>query len=331
MDASHRISSSARPWAYTFLAVRISASNHQAPDSGRLGELRRLIARHAARGETTAIDGVLVSVATEPREPTASSSGTVMALIAQGTKRLACGGRIHEYTAGQYLVASIDLPITGHYSRASRERRALGFGLVLRSSRIAALLLDAEPSDRSREPARVAPPALGTAGASEELLDAAIRMLRLLDDPADQSILAPMIEREILWRLLRGALGETVRQAGLADSSLTSISEAVRWLTDHYDQPFRVAELARACSMSASAFHRTFQAVTASSPLQFQKQIRLQKARLMLMADTDVATAGYRVGYDSASQFSREYRRQFGLPPGRDARRLRAARVPAAA
>lgn len=300
--------------------------NQGAPDSGRLSELRRLIARHAARGETTAIDGVLVSSATESGEPEAASSGTVMALVAQGTKRLACGSRVHEYTAGQYLVASVDLPISGHYSQASPERPALGFGLVLRPARIAALLLEAGPV----APTRVVTPALGVADASDELLDAAIRMLRLLDDPADQDILAPMIEREILWRLLRGPLGETVRQAGLADSSLTSISEAVRWITDHYNEPLRVAELARACSMSTSAFHRNFQAVTASSPLQFQKQIRLHKARLMLMADSDVATTGHRVGYDSVSQFSREYRRQFGLPPGRDATRLRADRAVAA-
>jgi AraC-like DNA-binding protein len=306
-------------------------SNLDASDSARLTELRRLITRHAAQDDWTAIDGVLVSMATEAGEPAASSSGTVMALIAQGTKRLACGGRIHEYGAGQYLVASIDLPITGHYSQASPERPALGFGLVLRPDRIASLLLDTGVVASAAELPRRIPSALGVADATDELLDGAIRMLRLLDDPADRTILAPMIEREILWRLLRGPLGEAVRQAGTADSSLTSISRAVRWITEHYDEPFRVADLARGCSMSTSAFHRNFHAVTASSPLQFQKQIRLQKARLMLMADADVATAGHRVGYDNPSQFSREYRRQFGLPPGQDARRLRAGRPSAAA
>ena len=308
-----------------------AARNQETSEAARLCELRQLIARHATPDGSTAIDGVLVSAATEPREPAASSSGTVMALIAQGTKRLACGSRVYEYTAGQYLVASIDLPITGHYSQASPERPALGFGLVLRPDRIASLLLDAGPNGSLAGPAHVVPPALGVADAPDELLDAAVRMLCLLDDPADHAILAPMIEREILWRLLRGPLGETVRQTALADSSLTSISQAVRWITDHYNEPFRVADLARACSMSTSAFHRNFQAVTASSPLQFQKQIRLHKARLMLIADTDVATAGYRVGYDNPSQFSREYRRQFGLPPGRDVRRLRTDRAPAAA
>jgi AraC-like DNA-binding protein len=166
---------------------------------------------------------------------------------------------------------------------------------------------------------------LGVSDASPELLDAVIRMLRLLDNPDDRRVLAPMIEREILWRLIAGPMGETVRQIGLADSSLTHISRAVRWITEHYSESFLVDDLARSCGMSTSAFHRNFQAVTGFSPIQFQKKIRLQRSRLMLISGADdVATVGYRVGYDSASQFSREYRRQFGLPPGRDAMRLRA-------
>jgi transcriptional regulator GlxA family with amidase domain len=149
-------------------------------------------------------------------------------------------------------------------------------------------------------------------------------MLRLLDRPGDREVLAPMIEREILWRLIDGPLGQSVHQIGLADSSLTHVSRAVRWISEHFDTPFRVEELARSCSMSTSAFHRNFHAVTALSPIQFQKQIRLQKSRLLLLTGVDdVATVGYRVGYDSTSQFSREYRRQFGLPPGRDAARAR--------
>ncbi len=288
-------------------------------------ELRALIARHARADETTAIDGVLLSALGRPGEPQASTSGTVMALIAQGAKRLAIGDRVFDYRPGQYLVASVDLPITGHYTHASADEPALGFGLILRPSAIASLLLEA---DAGPEPARPAPaPAgIGVADASPELLDAVVRMVRLLDSPGDRDILAPMIEREILWRLITGPLGQSVRQIGLADSSLTHVSRAVRWISEHYDKPFRVEDLARSCGMSTSAFHRNFHAVTALSPIQFQKQIRLQKSRLLLLNGADdVATAGYRVGYESASQFSREYRRQFGLPPGRDAARLRAA------
>ena len=294
---------------------------------GPNAELKALIARHARADETTAIDGVLLSALGRPGEPQASTSGTVMALIAQGAKRLAIGDRVFDYRPGQYLVASVDLPITGHYTHASADEPALGFGLILRPSAIATLLLEA---DAGLEPARAAPaPAgIGVADASPELLDAVVRMVRLLDCPGDRDILAPMIEREILWRLITGPLGQSVRQIGLADSSLTYVSRAVRWISEHYDKPFRVEDLARSCGMSTSAFHRNFHAVTALSPIQFQKQIRLQKSRLLLLTGADdVATVGYRVGYDSASQFSREYRRQFGLPPGRDAARLRAGAV----
>jgi AraC-like DNA-binding protein len=296
---------------------------------GLIAELRALIARHARPDETTAIDGVLLSAAGRPGEPRASTSGTVMAIIAQGAKRLAIGDRVYDYRPGQYLVASVDLPITGHYTHASADEPALGFGLVLRPSAIASLVLDADagPASGPSRSARHAPPGLGVADASPELLDAVVRMVRLLDSPGDRDILAPMIEREILWRLINGPLGESVRQIGLSDSSLTHVSRAVRWITEHYDKPFRVEELARSCGMSTSAFHRNFQAVTALSPIQFQKQIRLQKSRLLLLTATDdVATVGYRVGYDSTSQFSREYRRQFGLPPGRDAARVRSER-----
>ena len=294
-----------------------------------LAELRALIVRHARPDETTAIDGVLLSAAGRPGEPEASTTGTVMALIAQGAKRLAIGDRVYDYRPGQYLVASVDLPITGHYTHAAADKPALGFGLIFRPSAIASLVLDGNATPESPPPRRArlaaAPAGLGVAEASPELLDAVVRMVRLLDSPRDREVLAPMIEREVLWRLINGPLGEGVRQIGLADSSLTHVSRAVRWITEHYNKPFRVEDLARSCGMSTSAFHRNFQAVTALSPIQFQKQIRLQESRLLLLTGADdVATVGYRVGYDSTSQFSREYRRQFGLPPARDAAHLRA-------
>jgi AraC-like DNA-binding protein len=174
--------------------------------------------------------------------------------------------------------------------------------------------------------ASAVPPALAVADADADLLDAVIRMVRLLDNPRDRAVLAPMCEREILWRLLTGPLGETLGQIGIADSCTTSISRAVRWITEHYAEPFRVDELARSCGLSTSAFHRKFQGVTALSPIQFQKHIRLHQARLLLISGADdVATAAHRVGYDSTTQFNREYRRHFGAPPGRDAARLRGA------
>jgi transcriptional regulator GlxA family with amidase domain len=165
--------------------------------------------------------------------------------------------------------------------------------------------------------------------ADDELLDAVVRMVRLLDRPDDRAVLAPMVEREILWRLLTGPVGPGLAQIGIADSGTSQVSRAVRWITEHYDEPFRVEDLADSCGLSPSAFHRKFQSVTALSPIQFQKHLRLHQARLLLMTGSpDVASVAHRVGYDSATQFNREYRRAFGAPPGRDAARLRDADDP---
>ncbi|WP_422772110.1 AraC family transcriptional regulator [Plantactinospora sp. WMMC1484] len=288
-----------------------------------LDDLRVLLARHARPDWATAIDGVLVGRAERAQESSTSMSGTVLALIAQGAKTLALGDRVYEYRAGQYLIASVDLPVTGHYTEASPERPALGFGLVLEPSAIAELLLEAPPGSLPRDAAG-APSAMAVSDAPVELVDAAVRMLRLLERPRDIPVLAPLIKREILWRLITGEQGAAVRQLGLASSSVAHVSRAVRWIRDNYRESFRVEDVAQMSGMSASAFYRNFQSVTAMSPIQFQKQIRLQQARLLLATNPDDVTGvGRRVGYDSPSQFSREYRRQFGVPPSQDATRLR--------
>lgn len=287
-----------------------------------LAELQTLLARHARPDMTTAIDGVLIAKVEKQTTPSTSMSGTVLALIAQGAKRLALGDCIYEYRAGQYLVASVDLPLTGHFTEASPQLPALGFGLTLESAAIAELLLAAEPGVIPRAIGHT-PRGIAVSDASEELLDAVIRLLRLLDRPQDIRTLAPLIKQEILWRLITGDQGAIVRQLGLADSNLTYIAGAVRWIRDHYMQPFHVDDLARMAGMSTSAFYRHFQAVTAMSPIQFQKQIRLQEARLLLATHpTDVTSVAYRVGYSSPSQFSREYRRQFEVSPSQDAAHL---------
>lgn len=294
-----------------------------------LTELRTLLARHARPDGTTAIDGVLISKVEESTPPHPSMTGTVMALIAQGAKRLALGDRVYEYRAGQYLIASIDMPVTGNFTQASPELPALGFGLILHPATVAELLLGAGPGDLP-PPTTGAPSGMAVCDAPDELVDAAVRLLRLLDRPGDITVLAPLIKREILWRLITGEQGALVRQLGLADSNLTYVARAVRWIRDHFAQSFRVEDVAQLAGMSVSAFHRNFHAVTAMSPIQFQKQIRLQEARLLLATNpNDVTGIAYRVGYDSPSQFSREYRRQFGAPPSQDALRLRADPVPA--
>ncbi|KDN23071.1 AraC family transcriptional regulator [Amycolatopsis rifamycinica] len=283
-----------------------------------LDELRDRVARHAHGDLRTPVPGLLLSKV-ETSEPHHSLAEPLLVVMAQGGKRLLLGEQVHEYRAGQYLLVGTDLPVTGHFVGATPRTPALGLGLALRPAAIAPLLLEAPPGAPPASPI-----AIGDAG--PELLDAAVRLLRLLDHPSDVPVLAPLIEREILWRLLTGPHGGLVRRIGLADSGAAHVGRAIRWIRDNYAEPMRIEELARLSGLSASAFHRQFRAATALSPLQFQKRIRLQEARSLLLADAgDVAGVGHLVGYDSPSQFNREYRRLFGAPPGQDAARLREA------
>lgn len=285
-----------------------------------LAEIRDRIAAHAGPDPRTPVPGLLVSKV-ETSENDYSLTAPLLVVMAQGGKRLMLGDRTYEYRAGQCLVVSADLPVTGHFIDASRKNPALGVGIELRAAAIAPLLLEA-PAHRFT---RTGPPTIATGDADDDLLDAVARMLRLLDRPADVQVMAPLIEREILWRLLTGEHGGTIRQIGLTDSGLSHVNRAIKWIRENYASPLRIPALASLAGMSPSAFHRHFREVTTMSPLQFQKRIRLQEARSLLLARPgDVAGVGHVVGYDSPSQFNREYRRLFGAPPGQDAARLRA-------
>ena len=288
----------------------------------RIEELRELIDRHAEPDMSTPIPGIMIA-RHDISSHEQTMSGAVMALVAQGAKRIALGDRVYEYGPGQYLVASIDLPVTGQFLDASPDHPALGFGFVLDPMTVADLLLQAG-SDGVRHGYGPPPSSMLVSDAPAAMMDAVLRLLRLLDSPRDVPVLAPLIKREILWRLIVGEQGSAVRQLGLADSHLSHISRAVRWIREHYARSFRVEDVADFVGMSASAFYRNFQAVTAMSPIQFQKQIRLQEARLLLATHpNDVTGVGFKVGYESASQFSREYRRHFGTAPSQDALSLR--------
>lgn len=283
-----------------------------------LDEIRGIIAARARPDLRTAIPGLLLSKV-GGAEPDHSLTQPLLVVMAQGGKRLLLGDQVFEYRAGQCLIVTTDLPVTGHFLDTRPETPSLALGLTLRPTAIAPLLLDTPAGRWSRTTS--ATPALATGPAGPELLDALARMMRLLDHPDDARVLAPLIEREILWRLLTGPHAAMVRQIGTADSSLTHISRTIRWMRDNYSEPMRIEDLARLAGMSPSAFHRHFRAVTAMSPLQFQKRIRLQEARSLLTGRAgDVAGVGHLVGYDSPSQFNREYRRLFGVPPGHDTR-----------
>jgi AraC-like DNA-binding protein len=283
-----------------------------------LAEIRERIAVGARPDLQTPIDGLLMSkVSTASAAPEYSLTEPLVVVMAQGGKRLLLGEESYTYRAGECLVVTADLPVTGHYIDIADDAPSLAMALVLRPAVVAELVLQS-PAGRFARPSGSA---MSTAAACPELLDAVVRMLRLIDRPSDAAVLAPMIEREIIWVLLNGPQGATIRQIGVADSDLTHVSRAIGWIRGNYAEPMRIDDLARLSGMSPSAFHRHFRAVTAMSPLQFQKRIRLQEARSLLVANPgDVAGVGHRVGYDSPSQFNREYRRLFGVPPGQDAR-----------
>jgi AraC-like DNA-binding protein len=286
---------------------------------GSLEELRALIARHATAAEDRSAGDIFAVTAQAPTEVQHHVLEPTFVLVAQGAKRAMLGDEVFEYGGGQFLVVGVDLPIAGCVIQASPELPYLATGLTLKAAIISALLLEMNPADV---------PATGPAGfavsnAPEDLLDTVVRMLRLKDSPRDAAVLGPLVERELVWRLLHGPQGAMVRQIGLADSRLSQIGRAIRFIRAHHAEAISIPKLADMVAMSESSFHRHFRGATTMSPLQYQKLIRLQEARARIMADAgDVAAIGYSVGYDSPSQFSREYSRLFGAPPGRDKLRL---------
>jgi AraC-like DNA-binding protein len=268
------------------------------------------------------MSGLILGAASVPSVPIHGLCEPLLVIVAQGAKRVVLADRVFDNHAGQYLVVPLDLPVTSHVTEANEDAPFLGAALKIRPELVTSLLLEASSSDCGFDEALV----IGVSRAPAELLDAVVRLLRLIDRPSDIPILRPMIEREIVWRLLCGEQGGLVRQIGLADSGLSKISHATRWIREHYAETVRIEDLAERVAMSPTSFHRRFRAATAMSPLQYQKQIRLQEARSRLMTRADdVAHIGFSVGYDSPSQCTREYARSFGAPPSRDAAVLREA------
>jgi AraC-like DNA-binding protein len=289
-----------------------------------LDTLRQLVSRHAHNSHgPSAVEGLMITATDAPTSPRPGVAEPSLGLVIQGRKRTVSGDRVFDYAAGEFLIAQLDLPVVGQVTEASAECPFLGIGIRIDPAEIAAMLLEAAatPGDT---PARA--PGVTVASAGVPLLDALSHLAGLLDTPQDVPILAPLYRREVLWRLLTGPQGAVVRQIGLADGNLAHITRAVRWIRDHHDDPIRIGQLASLAGMSESTFHRHFRGVTRMTPIQYQKAVRLQEARLALVSGgRDVAEVAHAVGYDSASQFSREYRRLFGAPPGRDAQRIRAA------
>lgn len=294
------------------------------PDPRLMSELCSLIARNVGVNETRRpLENIILRCEDGPSPPSSYIVEPHFAVIAQGAKRSVLADQVFQYAAGNFLIFSVDLPMSSYITRASAAEPFLGFGMTLKPDAIAALLLE------SGAPLKAAPDTAGFAvgDLTDDLLEPVVRMLRLLDRPQDVAVLKPMIEREILWRLIHSDLGTVVRQLGLVESRITRVGRAIVWLRNHYAEPVRVEDLADMVEMSVTSFHRHFLGVTAMSPLQYQKQVRLQEARSRLLSSSgDVGAIGLSVGYDSASQFSREYRRLFGAPPTRDMEQFRRAR-----
>ncbi|HWY26027.1 MAG TPA: AraC family transcriptional regulator [Nevskia sp.] len=290
-----------------------------APGQVELVALLNRLTREAVGSVDTAVEGLRLHRVEQLGQPKPAVSKPALGLIAQGSKRLLVGGEVYEYDPMHYLVTSVDLPVTGRVTVASADEPYLGLSLDLHVKEIADLIRDEnlpplEPMCAAR--------AMFVTRLSATLLDSVLRLLRLLETPRDAPILAPLAKREILYRLLMDGQGARLRQIVLHDSQTQRVAKAIRMLHDNFVQPLRVESIARDVHMSVSSLHHQFKAVTAMSPLQYQKQLRLHEGRrLMLLGDTDVATAAHRVGYESPSQFSREYSRLFGAPPLRDRRR----------
>lgn len=288
-------------------------------------ELSQLIARYCIEEGVleTAIPGLALFSASQPSPITHTLYRPALCVMAQGQKMVRLEDETYCYDPLHYLVASVTLPVTGEVTQASPQQPYLSLRLDLDPLEIGQLLAEAGPlgvpdqgSGRGLHIDRVDAP----------LLDAVLRLLRLLESPRDIPILAPLVRREILYRLLHSPQSQLLRDLARADSHTHRINHAIEWLNQNFHQPLRIDELARVASLSSSSLHHRFKEVTAMSPLQYQKQLRLQEARRLLLCENlDVASAGYRVGYESPSQFSREYSRLFGAPPSRDLARLRSA------
>jgi AraC-like DNA-binding protein len=270
---------------------------------------------------TTAIPALTLHRRSAPTEPLHCIYSLGLGVIAQGGKQVMLGDEVIDYGPGQSMLTTIDLPVVSHVTRASVRMPFLALLLTLDARHILQLASEMELPRPSRE--RACRP-LSIARLDDALIDALVRLVRLLDEPALVPRVAPLIQQEITVRLLTGPYGPQLQQLVAAGSPSQQIAKAVAWLKQNFTQALHVDDLATRTHMSPSTFRQHFRAITGMSPLQFQKQLRLQEARqLMLNQSLDAGNAGGLVGYESASQFSREYSRLFGAPPQRDIRRMR--------
>jgi AraC-like DNA-binding protein len=295
-------------------------------EGGTSGLLRALVA-DVARWTTgceefaTPVPGLAFYRHDEPTEPSNGLHEPSICLVLQGAKQVHLENDSFVYDVNNYLITSVHLPTTYQVITASHDQPYLGLLLKFDLRELSQLMVESSlPSSRSQQAGR----GMATGQVTLPLLSAFQRLVALLDQPEDIPILAPMIHREILYRLLVGDQGERLRQIASTGSRSHQIARAIEWLKGNFTQQFRIEELAAQAHMSTSSFHTHFRSLTSLSPLQYQKHLRLREARRLMLAEhMDATTAAFRVGYESSSQFSREYSRLFGAPPVRDIFSLR--------
>lgn len=286
----------------------------------RIEDLAVLIARHIRTTgmASTPVAGLSLFRADEPTVPLPAVYDASLCLIAQGAKRVSLGDQSLIYDAAHYLLVSVDLPLVGRVIEATGSSPYLCCKIDIDQGVLSDVIL----AQGGRAPKADLPP-LAVYRGDDDLIDAASRLMRLLDRPDDIPALAPLIRREILYRLLIGPHGAALRYMAVAGSHLNQVSRAIAEIRAGFDQQLRVGDIAAAAGMSQSSLHEHFKAVTRMTPLGYQKQLRLQEARRLMLSDgVSAGSAGFAVGYESASQFNREYARLFGAPPRRDIERL---------
>ena len=297
-------------------------------DVKRIADNREELAERIARGiqgdgYVEPMEGLRLNRGSQPTALVHGVSKPSLCVIAQGAKEIYLGDGRYQYDSGHYLLATVELPVTGRVIEASAERPYLSLRIDLDPAVVGSVMIEAGlPAPRTPGDAR----ALTVSALDVELLDSVLRFVRLIEKPAEARVIAPLIKREMVFRLLMGEQGQRLRHLPMLGGNSHVIAQAVERLRKDFDRPLRIDSIARDLGMSSSGFHHHFKAVTDMSPLQYQKQLRLQEARrLMFGENLDAASAGFKVGYEDPSHFSRDYKRHFGQSPIKDVDQLRHA------
>jgi len=301
---------------------RETKREEQRTQSGREELLERMAVTLPHDGAIEALDGLFLARLTQPMESKLALYEPALCFVVQGGKQVLVGDEVLRYDPGNYLLFTVDLPVVFRVEEASKEMPYFGLRLNLDPAIVTSVMIEAGFETRKGD---ASIKAIGVNSVEADLLDAIVRLVRVADKPREKRIIAPLIKREIVYRLLAGGEGARLSHLVVASKGATRrISRAIGRLRESYNEPLKIDEMARELGMSLSGFHHHFKSVTSMSPLQFQKQIRLQEARrLMLGEELDAASAGHRVGYEDPAYFSRDYKKLFGAPPQRDIANLR--------